>query len=296
LPELVRIPRSAKACGTLLELDEIRRRLHLGAPIFEAETTIPVAQIIGTVGRAGDFDGCFRPLTPTLQKRIDDIHRARPRVADEAIDVLRVDRAYFVADGHKRVAIARVTGREFIDARISRLASAFELTPGVEHEAIDRTARELEFREGSGLLEAAPAARFALNDLDGYAELAEAVRAYGFEASQRLGRLLSRAEAAGSWFECVYLPTVHAGRKTRIGELIDGCTDADVFLTLHRQSHSLWGTECEAAEEAVERLISEERSPMRAGVSAIERVLNRARRRPPTLLPEIAAPPKVAER
>lgn len=284
----MRLPLPARGCGTLLELDEIRRRLQLGAPVLETEQAIPVAQIIGTVGRAADFDGCFRPLTPALEKRIDDILRAKPRVADEPIDVFRVDRAYFVGDGHKRVAIAHATGREFIDARISRLASAFELAPGVDPEAIDRTARELQFREESGMFEAVPRARFALNDRDGYAELAEAVRSYGFEMSQRLGRLLSRQEAAGSWYECVYLPTVHAGRKTRIDELIEGCTDADVFLALHRQSHSLTGTECAAAEEAVNQLIAEERSPVRAGVSAIERVLRRARRRPPSLLPELA--------
>lgn len=282
----MRLASTGKACGTLLELDEIRRRLHLGAPVIEGEATIQVAQVIGTVGRAGDFDGCFRPLTAVLQKRIDDIGRANPRVADQPIDVFRVDRAYFVADGHKRLAIANATGREFIDARISRLASAFELAPGVEPEAIDLTARELEFRQESGLLEAVPRARFALNDPSGYAELAEALRAYGYEMSQRLARLLSRSEAAGSWYECVYLPTVHAGRKTRIAELIDGCTDADVFLTLHRQSHSLFGTECAAAEEAVDRLIADERGPVRAGISAVERVLRRARRRPPSLLPE----------
>jgi len=283
-------------CGPLLDLDEIRRRLHLGPLVAEGETTIPVAQIIGTAGRAGDFDGCFRPLRPNLAKRIADIRRDRPMAPDEAIDVVRVDRAFFVSDGHKRVAIAHETGREFIDARVSRLASPYELAPGVDPEAIDRTAREQQFREASGLLESVPTARFALSDAGGYAELLEAVQAYAFDTSRRLGRLMTSAEAAACWYECIYLPTVKVGRD-RVAELIDGCTDADVFLSLHRQSRALWGTECAAAELAAERLIEDERRGSVAGASAIQRLLRRARRRraPAPALLDLAERPAPGE-
>ena len=282
----MRLPVRDRDCGPLLDLNEIRRRLHLGGLVAEGTTTIGVAQIIGTVGRARDFDGCFRPLRPSLEKRIADIQRDKPTAPDEAIDVVRVDRAYFVSDGHKRVSIARETGREFIDARVSRLASPYELAPGIDQEAIERTGREAQFREQSGLGEAVPDARFALSEMEGYAELLEAVQAYAFDTSQRLGRLLSTAEAAGCWYECIYLPTVRVGRD-RIAQLMDICTDADLFLALHRQSRALWGTECAAAEDAAKRLLEEERRGPRGGVSAIQRLLLRARRRrtpAPTLL------------
>jgi hypothetical protein len=279
-------------CGSLLDLNELRQRLRLGAPVFERDDTIRVDQIIGTVGRAGDFDGCFRPLRQHIERRIANILDAKPTVAHEAIEVMRVDRAYFVVDGHKRVSIAKSTGMEFIDAQVSHLASAYELGPGVDEEAIDRTAREAQFREESGLLEAVPRARFAVGDLNGYAELLEAVRAYGYQTSRELGRLMAPPEAAGCWYECVYLPTVRAAHQARISDLIDSCTDADMFLALHRQSRALFGRECAAAEKAAERLIEEERSRVAGGVSAVERLLRRARRRrqPAPALLELADP------
>ena len=97
----------------MLELGLIQRQLRLGPPVFGGVETIPVAQIVGTTSRARDFDGCFRPLRPVLRKRIEEIQEAGPPAMDEAIEAVRVDRAYFVSDGHKRVAIARVTGREY---------------------------------------------------------------------------------------------------------------------------------------------------------------------------------------
>lgn len=61
----MRIGRS-RECGELLMFEEVRRRLHLDVPQFEAQTTIALADIVGTVGRAADFDGCFRPREPHL--------------------------------------------------------------------------------------------------------------------------------------------------------------------------------------------------------------------------------------
>src|SRR6188474_2745148 len=149
----MRLPGS-RDCGDLLMFEEVRRRLHLGAPVIEGTETIRVDDVIGTVGRGADFDGCFRPREPKLAKRIREIRVRNPNAFNEPIDVVRVDRAYFVADGHKRVSIAKETGVEFIDARVSRAPSIYEMAPGVDADSIDLTAREQQFREESGLMAA----------------------------------------------------------------------------------------------------------------------------------------------
>ena len=87
-------------CGSLLDLSEVRRRLPLGNPIGEGQHAIRVAQIVGTAGRSGDFDGCWRSLKPHQLKRIDEIRAADAPAMLEAIDVFRVDEASFVSDGH----------------------------------------------------------------------------------------------------------------------------------------------------------------------------------------------------
>jgi hypothetical protein len=286
----MRLGRS-RYCGDLLQFDQVRRSLGLGQPRLEGEATIAVADIVGTVGRGADFDGCFRPRDRALAHRIDQVGR-NDRALDEAIDVIRVDRGYFVADGHKRVSIAKATGREFIDARISHTPTPYRFDPGVDPAAIERTALEQRFRTETALLEAVPAARFVASRVEGYAELRESLTSYAYELSLRLGRLLSREEAAALWYESVYRPTIGAASNNRLDVLIGCCTEADMFLSIHRQSRELWGTECRVAVDEAERLVSKVMERGTPDQSVIEKVMARARRRPP---PSVLPAQPVAE-
>lgn len=254
----MRLPGSGSECGPLLELGWLTRQLGLGAPVFEGLATIPVAQIVGSVQRGRDFDACWHPLRPRLMKVIDEIEAAQPLALDEPIEVVRVDRAYFVSDGHKRVALGRRSGREFIDARVSRVPTPFALDPEIDEDAIFRTAREWEFRRHSGLADAYPDVRFALTEIDGYGELYGAVRTHAFEMSERAGRIVPWPEVARDWYEADYLPTV-ASARADVGSLIDSSTDADVYLAIHRQRLAWWGTECDAVECATHQLMKERR-------------------------------------
>ena len=282
----MRLPGS-RDCGDLLMFEEVRRRLHLGAPVIEGTETIRVDDVIGTVGRGADFDGCFRPREPRLARRIREIRVRNPNAFNEPIDVVRVDRAYFVADGHKRVSIAKETGVEFIDARVSRALSIYEMAPGVDADSIDRTSREQQFREESGLMAAVPGARFAVSETVGYPELQEALESYAYELSHRLGRLLSREEGAALWYECVYRPTVTAAQEARLPELLSVWTEADLFLALHKQSRQLWGTECHPAQDEADHLVAKVVDKLDPDPSAISKLVQRARRRrQPELLPQ----------
>jgi len=284
----MRIPRR-RDCGELLGFDEIRRRLHLGMPQLQGEETIPTDHIVGTVGRAADFDRCFQPRSPRLARRIGEIRRARPGGMDAPIDVIRVDRAYFVSDGHKRVSIAREAGQEYIDARVSSAPTRYEVLPSVTSAEIDLTAQEERFRGETGLARAVPAARFAVSETEGYPELREALESYGFELIQRLGRVASREEVAAMWYECVYVPTVHAAEQARMTELLRCATEADLFLALHQQSRRLWGTECPVGAENLDDLVSKVRELPIPDQSLIDRLVRRARsRRAPELLPQRA--------
>ncbi len=252
----MRLPGTPHECGPLLELGWLSRQLHLGTPVAERTETIAVTQIIGSVQRGRDFDACWHPLHPRLAKLIADIDAAQPGALDEPIDVVRVDRAYFVRDGHKRVALARRGGREFIDAHVSRVRTPFVVEPNLDEDAIFRTAREYEFRRHSGLAEALPEVRFALTEIDGYGELYAAVRAHAFEMAERVGRVVPWPEVASDWYEADYMPTVSNARST-IGRLIDTSTDADVFLAIHRQRLAWWGSECDAVDCAAQEMLVE---------------------------------------
>jgi hypothetical protein len=279
------LPR-ARDCGDLLLLDHVRARLRLGRPQFAGHETIRVEDIVGSSERGADFDGCFRPRTPALARRIRAIDLAHPGGLDEAIEVVRIDRAYFVIDGHKRVSLAKAQGREFIDARVSEIKTEFAMPPNVAEEVIDMTARELAFREHTALLEAVPAARFPVTLVQGYAELQEALESYGYELMQRTGRFIARHQAAAAWYECVFRPTVAAARAARIPSLLPSCTDADIFLAMHHQSRRMWGTECGAAQYEADQLVAKIAAEEAADSSVLRRIAHRARTRRPTPLLE----------
>ena len=132
---------------------------------------------------------------------------------------------------------------------------------------------------------AVPAARFAVSQPVGYPELQEALESYAYELSQRLGRLLSREESAAIWYEVIYRPTVAAAQRARASELLRCCTDADLFISLHKQSRQLWGTECNPAQEQADDLVARVIDQVSPDPSAIGRLVQRARRRrPPALL------------
>ena len=155
--------------------------------------------------------------------------------------------------------------------------------------AIERTSTEQRFRTQTGLLQAVPGARFVASRLEGYAELRESLTSYAYDLSQRLGRLLPREEASALWYESVYRSTIGAAKKRRLDELIGCLTEADLFLAIHRQSRELWGTESKPAVDEAERLVGKIMESGSENLSVIERVVTRARNRPPpSVLPEQA--------
>ena len=264
----MRLPGTPRSCGPIWELGWVSRQLNLGRPVPEGTDTVTVASIIGTVERGRDFDACWHPLTPRLAKALDDIEAASPSALDEPIEVIRVDRAYFVNDGHKRVAIARRSGREFLDATVSRVPTSFALDPETEEQAVFRTAREYEFRRHSGMAATFPDVRFALTEIDAYGELFQAVQAHAFEMSEREGRIVGRDELARDWYATDFLPTVASARR-EVGQYLDGCTDADIYIAIQRRRVAWWGSECDDADCAAQEVLVEQQLAAARGRSLL---------------------------
>ncbi len=223
-----------RECVPLLDFEQIRGRLRLGSTWDVGRREIAVADVVGSVSRAHEFDGCFRPLTPRLRRVLVEIRNSRPDAADMPIQVYQVDHAYFVEDGHKRLALAFEEGRVFIDAEVRRYGTRFHLARGATMDEVQATHDELFFREVTSLDEAVPDARFPLSDPDAYLELSESVKAHAYDLSTERGAVVPPADAAGHWYERVYLPVVQIARDAGVARLLDSCTDAELFLLTRR--------------------------------------------------------------
>jgi hypothetical protein len=226
--------RPKRHCPELLAFEEIRRRLRLGTRLPAGRREVQVADIIGSVDRVADFDGCFQPRTNRLKALIRDLKADNPAAVDLPIALIQVDHAYFVADGHKRLSISIATGRTFVDAEVDRFETPFHVAPGTTMAAVRATHRELRFRETTGLDLAVPDGRFALSNPACYLELEESVKAHALDLSHSEGRLVSRAEGARHWFDTVFAPVLALAREMSASRLLESTTDADRFLLFRR--------------------------------------------------------------
>jgi hypothetical protein len=102
----------------LLSFNQVRARLARHARRDRGIQEIPVDAIVGSVGRARDYDPSFRPLRKGLRDRWVSILRLQQTTGWEPIIVHKVGKSYFVEDGHHRVSVARAQGVPTIEAHV----------------------------------------------------------------------------------------------------------------------------------------------------------------------------------
>ncbi len=214
----------------LLPLDEATRRLRPFARRYVGLRPIPLSQVVGTDSRGSDFDREFHPRRPHLRERWQRLERAFPDAAFPPIVVYQLGDAYFVIDGHHRVAIARQSGMETIDAEVTELRARWHLPADADVVELIHAEQERIFVDASGLGEIHPEIRIRFSRPVGYIELLETVQLHGYHLMRASGRVLSDAEIARSWYETVYEPTIDMIRAEGFEGVCRGATDADQFL------------------------------------------------------------------
>lgn len=81
---------------------------------------VNIASILGTLGRAQDFDSRFNPLDDRIRDRWVGIAIARSRnLPLKAVELIEVNGCYFIKDGHHRISVARALGESSIDAEVT---------------------------------------------------------------------------------------------------------------------------------------------------------------------------------
>jgi hypothetical protein len=116
----------------LIPFDEARQRLRVSGQTYLGVQEIPIERIVGSVDRSADFDRGFRPRRGLSRSRLASLRSAFGDEGMPAIEVFEVGGAYFVEDGHHRVALARERRADFIDAEVTRLQTNYEVGPGVD--------------------------------------------------------------------------------------------------------------------------------------------------------------------
>jgi hypothetical protein len=230
----VRLP-TRRRNAELLELDEVERRLRPFARRYLGVRAIPLAQVVGTEGRAAAFTRRFEPRHAFSRDRLRSLADAFPEGGFPPIVAVKLGETYFVIDGHHRVALTRRHGGETIDADVTEFVARVPLPPGAD--MVEVVLRELErvFLEESGLAEARPGARLSASRPAVYLELLENLQVHGYHLMRDQNRVLTDAEIAADWHDTIYAPLIAAVEREHLGKDFQDAPDADLFLLLHRR-------------------------------------------------------------
>jgi hypothetical protein len=229
-----------RSAPDLLPLDEATQRLRPFARRHVGLRAIPVSRIVGTDSRGADFDRDFLPRRPEIGPRWRGVEAAFPDGGFPPIAVYQLGEAYFIIDGHHRVAIARQRRMEAIDAEVTELTARWHLPADADLVELIHAEQERIFMDDSGLGVARPDAVIRFSRPAGYLELIENVQIHGYHLMLEAGRALTKEEIAVDWYDRVYLPSVEAVRAEGLHELHPGHTDADFFLCAYYRRRELY--------------------------------------------------------
>ena len=219
----------------LVRLEDAARSLQPVAQRYLGLRSIPVDHIVGTASRDGDFDRAFRPRRRDVRKRRDAVEAAFPTGQFPAIVVRKLGDAYFVVDGHHRVAVARDLGMAFVDADVTELVARWRLSPAADPQELVHAEQERLFAEESGLASARPGVRLRVTLPIGYRELLEQVQLHGYALVRGTGRALDPASVAADWYDAVYVPSVHRILRDGLALACRNGTESDRYLYVANQ-------------------------------------------------------------
>lgn len=223
----------------LVALDEVQRRLRITGQSYGGVRSIEVHRIVGSLDRSADFDRDFRPRRHASAQRLASLRAAFPDGDLPPIEAYEVGGAYFVSDGHHRVALARERSAGYIDAELTRLQTSYEIGPDIDVRMLVHTEQQRMLLQVSGLALARPHAVIEFSRPGGYPELLELIKAHGYDLARRHSTLPSAEEVAADWFDTVYTPGVAALRRESLPAVYHYKTDADLFLWVYQRRRAL---------------------------------------------------------
>lgn len=224
----------------LLSYEDVSRRLKVTGRAASGVQDIPLAAIVGSVGRYQDFTRNFLPKHSTGRERWA---RVRASLEDMAgwppIQVYKVGDAYFVLDGNHRVSVARDLGVKTIQADVTEIRTRVPLAPTDTPDDIIAKAEYAEFLEETRLDELVPEANLRLTIANGYPQLREHIVVHRHFMGLEQQREIPFGEAIVHWHETVYLPIVEMIRASGLLRRFPDRTEADLYLWIARNQTTL---------------------------------------------------------
>lgn len=208
-------------------LDDALAALGRDGVMGRRRDEVPVAQIVGTLGRPGDFDTEFRLRNRELRERWQRVAEAMARGVEAPVELIQLGELYFVVDGHHRVSVARALGREMVSAHVLRICTIAYALCCLRLAHLPSKAAERRFLERIPLPQQVRTELW-LDEPADWARLADAAEAWAFRQSRTGRRLTDREAIAGAWWAEEVTPVLE--RLRRAGARVD-VPDVQLYAT-----------------------------------------------------------------
>jgi hypothetical protein len=225
--------------STLLPFEEVRERLRLSSQAYQGLRDIPLDRIVGSVGRYQDFTRSFLPVRDSMVDRWARVDDLATREGLGPVELYQVGEAFFVADGHHRISVARQANAPAIEAHVWEYPTRVPLEPEATLESVMIKAEYQEFLERTGLDGSRPEQQILFTAPGQYRELECQIALY----QQALGDIDQRPfdlkEAAAYWYDLIYTPVVQIIQQGEVLSAFPGRTEADLFVWTVRHQREL---------------------------------------------------------
>ncbi|MCP4427362.1 MAG: universal stress protein, partial [Chloroflexi bacterium] len=219
----------------LLSYEKVAEQLHIVGRAEQGVREIPVAAIVGSVGRYNDFSRTFLPRLESDRDRWVGVKTAVSHISElPAIEVYQIGDAYFVLDGNHRVSIARREGLLFIDAFVIEVQTRVPLSPGDQPDELLIKAEQAAFLAATRLDKRWPAADFGVSVPGQYAHLENHIEVHRYFIEVDEERELTDEEAVDRWYKESYWPMIQAIREQGVLRYFPNRTETDFYVWLAR--------------------------------------------------------------
>ncbi len=268
----------------LLRWEEVKDKLQLRGQHYRGIRSVPVDEIVGSVGRYQDFDRAFLPRQDSTASRWKSIAKAYfGDVGLPPVKLYQVGDAYFVLDGHHRVSVARAQGVLYVDAEVSEAVARVPVTADLQAKDLEVKGEYTRFLERTRLDKLRPEQRIEFTTGGGYDRLIEHIAVHRYFMGLEQEHFISEDEAVIDWYDNLYQPLMQLVREKDTLAEFPGRTEADLYVWIMDHQHFLreeQGPEVqteEAAEHFAQRYTTR---PLKRLWNALLDIFARPARRP----------------
>ncbi len=228
----------------LVQFDTVAKRLRTRQRVEKGTHMVPLAKIVGSVGRYKDFNHEFLPRSGADKARWTSIDAAMNALEGlPPVELFKIGDAYFVRDGNHRVSVAGANGNSHIEAYVTEYPTEIPITADdFERDQWLIKAERSDFIDRAKLDELRPDNQLEITEPGRFEILLRHIEAHQYLRNMDLDREgihhdLSWEEAVGSWYDMVYMPMVDAIRRYDLMSHFPGRTEADLYLWIlhHRE-------------------------------------------------------------